>query len=183
MRLASVLTLFLLCSAPAVRAQEAASAGDSLRYTETAQHMLMVIGGHFGGGFTAVGAVVLTTWTSSSSEAAFLAALMTYPLGVAAASYGLGRALGRPGTFGGTLRGAYLGASLGAALGASAVLFLAERTDTLEAALGVLVLSGMLYIGGTLAGAVHGYDASIQPTALRGAGGEAVPGLRVAFSF
>ena len=178
-----LLVLLLACSVPAVSAQEAELVGDDpLRHAPAAQQVVMALGGHWAGGSGALLSGVFVRKASGSWEAGAVTGLLLYPLGVAAASYGIGTLFGTDGTFNGTLRGAYIGAGLGTALGVSTVMIFAKDADTVEDALGVLLLSSVLYVGGTLVGAMHGYNASVQPTALRGFGGETVPGARLTIS-
>ncbi|MEP0547214.1 MAG: hypothetical protein ABJF88_09805 [Rhodothermales bacterium] len=130
---------------------------------------------------------------SFSSTTGIIMVLTLYPLGAAAASYGVGQVSGTEGTFGGTVRGAYIGAGLGLVVGVpiSALLLRAaspeETPSSINEGIGTTFLAlsvgAMIYIGGTLIGSVRGYNASVQPTVVRNVDGQMVPAARLTIAF
>ena len=195
----AAIALVFACAASGAQSQSLGPEASGLTRPTVPQQIAMGVGGHFGGGLLTIGGLGLAAnlTNSLSASVGFALALTLYPLGNAAASYGIGRAFDTEGMFKGTLRGAYIGSGFGLVVAVPVTLLLLERissedydgltaegfAEALGEVFGALAVGALIYIGGTSIGSVRGYNASIQPTAMQRVEGGAVPGLRLTLQF
>jgi len=185
-----ILAILFVLSAHAVLAQS--EAPQSLGGGET----VLTLYGGYGGGFIGAATVgLLVSSVGASTDAALVAGVIIYPLATAAATYGIGQAFGGDGTLSGTLVGAVVGAGVGAGLAVLAGTLAIGNTkgqppDGIEEfffgafeGLGVLVAIAVPYALGPPIGAMVGFNASLQPSAMPTPDGTAAPGVSLHIRF
>ena len=185
-----ILAILLVLSAHAVLAQS--EAPQSLGGGET----VLTLYGGYGGGFIGAATVgLLVSSVGASTDAALVTGVIVYPLATAAATYGIGQAFGGDGTLSGTLAGAVVGAGVGAGLAVLAGTLAVGNTkgqpsgDVEEfffgalGGLGVLVAVAVPYALGPPIGAMIGFYASLQPSAMPAPDGTAAPGVTLLIRF